>query len=125
LQKILFPADVLIIMSEPNLKNALDQITQLEQDQLLNLKATDTRTLIKSKEIQTMVLAAKMTLQASLMRKETREGLFYRDDFNDVDNKNWLKWIIVEKGQNEAMNFTTVAIPFAKYKYQPDLTDLT
>jgi late competence protein required for DNA uptake (superfamily II DNA/RNA helicase) len=35
------------------------------------------------------------------MRQETRENIFYREDFPAPDNENWLKWILVEKGKHE------------------------
>jgi succinate dehydrogenase/fumarate reductase flavoprotein subunit len=119
LQKILFPADVLIIMSEPKLKNALSTVLKLKKEKLPTLKAIDVRTLVKSKEVQTMFLSAEMTLRASLMRKETRENIFYREDYKGPDNKNWLKWIVVSKGKNGEMNFATEDIPFEKYKFKP------
>jgi succinate dehydrogenase/fumarate reductase flavoprotein subunit len=119
LQKILFPVDVLIIMSERKLKNALSAVLKLKEEKLPALKATDVRTLIKAKETQTMVLSAEMTLRASLMREETRENIFYREDFKGPDNKNWLKWIVVSKGKHGEMNFARSEIPFEKYKFKP------
>jgi succinate dehydrogenase/fumarate reductase flavoprotein subunit len=120
IQKILFPVDALIIMSEPKLKNALDQILAMKSEKLPFLKAKDVRTLIKAKETQTMMLSAEMTLQASLMRKETRENIFYREDYTAVDNKNWLKWIIATKGRDGEINFATEDIPFGKYPFKPE-----
>ena len=120
LQKILFPVDVLIIMSEPRLKKTLDNVLRLKEEQLPLLKATDIRTLIKSKETQTMLLSSEMTLRASIMRKETRENIFYREDCNSPDNKNWLKWILVEKGKDGEMHFTTEDIPFERYRFKPE-----
>ncbi len=121
LQKILFPVDVLIIMSEPKLKDALAAVMKLKEEKLPQLKAVDVRTLIKAKETQTMMLSAEMTLKATLMRKETRENIFYREDYAGPDNKNWLKWIIVSKGKDGDMRFTTKAIPFGKYKLKPGM----
>jgi succinate dehydrogenase/fumarate reductase flavoprotein subunit len=120
LQKILFPADVLIIMSEPGLQGALTEVLSLKEKALPRLKATDTRTLIKAKETQTMMLSAEMSLRAALMRKETRENIFCREDFKKPDNRNWLKWIIVEKGKNGEMSFTKRDIPFEKYRFRPE-----
>ncbi|MBW2065425.1 MAG: FAD-binding protein [Deltaproteobacteria bacterium] len=121
LQKILFPVDVLIIMSEPRLKNALDRVLKLKKEQLPFLKAEDTRTLIKAKEAQTMVLSAEMTLKASLMRRETRENIYYREDCPDIDNRNWLKWIIAERGTDGEIMFSTRDIPLERYPYSPDI----
>jgi succinate dehydrogenase/fumarate reductase flavoprotein subunit len=107
-------------MSEPKLKDALDQVIKLKEDKLPSLNATDVRTLIKSKETQTMVLSAEMSLKAAIMRKETRENIFYREDINEVDNKNWLKWIMVEKETEGEMKFSTEDIPFDRYKFKPE-----
>lgn len=119
IQKILFPVDALIIMRESKLQNALDQILTMKAESLPHLKATDVRTLIKAKEAQTMMLSAEMTLKASMMRKETRENIFYREDYDAVDNKNWLKWIIAVKGHDGEIKFSTEDIPFEKYPFKP------
>jgi succinate dehydrogenase/fumarate reductase flavoprotein subunit len=119
IQKILFPVDVLIIMKEAKLRNALEQILKLREEKLPNMVARDTRTLIKARETETMVLSAEMTLRASLMRQETRENIFYREDYPNADNENWLKWIMVEKGQDGDMKFSTEDMPFETYKFRP------
>ena len=119
LQEILFPADVLIIMSEPKLQEALDRVMRLKEERLPSLKASDVKTLIKARETQTMVLSAEMSLRAALMRKETRESIFYREDYCQPDNENWLKWIFVEKVTQGKMHFTAEAIPFERYRFRP------
>jgi len=119
LQTILFPVDVLIIMSEPRLKQALDGVIGLKEDAMPCLRATDVRTLVKSKEAQTMVLSAEMALRAALMRKETRENIFYRDDYPFPENENWLKWITVGKNSDGTMDFRTEAVPFERYQFRP------
>ena len=120
LQRILFPVDALIIMSEPKLQHALDKVLTLKAEKLPRLQAADVRTLIKTKESQTMMLSAEMTLMAAMMRKETRENIFYREDYNEADNKNWLKWIFAEKGHDGDIHFSTEDIPFEKYPFQPE-----
>jgi succinate dehydrogenase/fumarate reductase flavoprotein subunit len=120
IQKILFPVDALIIMRESKLQKALDQILTMKAESLPHLKATDVRTLIKAKEAQTMMLSAEMTLKASMMRKETRENIFYREDYRAVDNKNWLKWLIAAKGRDGEITFSTEDIPFDKYPFKPE-----
>lgn len=119
LQKILFPAHVLIIMSGQGLRDALDRVMKLKEERLPFLKASDVRTLIKARETQTMVLSAEMALRAALMRKESRESIFYREDYPEPDNENWLKWIIAEKGKDGEIRFTTETVPFEKYKFKP------
>lgn len=119
LQKILFPANVLIIMSETGLTRALKAVLKLKEEKLPALWAHDTRTLIKSKEAQTMVLSAEMTLRASLMRKERRENIFYREDYEGPDNKNWLRWIFAEKGPDGQMRFAAEPVPVERYRFRP------
>ena len=58
-------------------------------------------------------------LWAALMRKESRESIFYREDYPEPDNENWLKWIIAEKGKDGEIRFTTEPVPFEKYKFKP------
>jgi succinate dehydrogenase/fumarate reductase flavoprotein subunit len=123
-QRILFPAGVLILMSESRLQEALERVMHLKNERLDCIRASDVRELIKAKETQTMVLSAEMTLRASLMRKETRENIFYREDYPRCDNENWLKWIMVEKGKNGDIKFSKENIPFKKYKFQPDRDNL-
>jgi succinate dehydrogenase/fumarate reductase flavoprotein subunit len=121
LQKILFPVDALIIMSEPKLQQALDRVLKLKAEKLPRLCAADVRALIKTKEARTMMLSAEMTLTASMMRKETRENIFYREDYEKVDNDNWLKWIFVEKAPDGRIRYSTEDIPFGDYPFHPEI----
>jgi succinate dehydrogenase/fumarate reductase flavoprotein subunit len=120
LQQILFPAEVLIVMSEANLQAALEKVNGLRDAHLETLCAKDVRTCIKAREVCTMLLSAEMSLRASLMRRETRESIFYREDFKYPDNKNWLKWIFAQKGKDGEMSFATEAIPFDRYRFRPE-----
>lgn len=121
LQKILFPVDTLIIMSEAKLQAALDQVLALKAEKLPRLGGSDVRALIKTKETQTMMLSAEMTLKASMMRKETRENIFYREDYEEADNKNWLKWIFAQKADDGSIDYSTEDIPFDSYPFRPGI----
>jgi len=119
LQKILFPVDVLIIMKGERLEQALRKIIALREEFCGDLKALDVRGLIKVRETETMFLAAEMTVKASLMREETRPNIFYREDYPDPDNVNWLKWITVQKSSGDNMEFSFEKIPLNSYKFKP------
>ena len=121
LQKILFPVEALILMNESGLNQALEKTLALKEKAANGMHASEVRTLIKAKETRTMLLAAEMTLRASLMRKETRESIYFREDYNGPDNENWLKWILVEKGENDEPVFSTEEIPIEKYPFRPGM----
>jgi succinate dehydrogenase/fumarate reductase flavoprotein subunit len=106
LQKVLFPYDVLILISEPSLHRALNQVHEIKA-KLDRISCSDVHNLIKAYELKTMVFAAELSLKASLMRKETRPSLFYREDYPAQDDRNWLKWILVSKGKQGEPVFST------------------
>ena len=43
---------------------------------------------------------------------------FIREDYPDMDNENWLKWIIVQNKEGE-MTFHTERVPVEEYDVQP------
>ena len=57
-----------------------------------------------------MVLNAEMRLRASLMRKESR-GSHYRADYPYRDDKEWLAWTTIKKGENGEMVVDREEIP--------------
>jgi succinate dehydrogenase/fumarate reductase flavoprotein subunit len=61
-----------------------------------------------------------MVLRSALLRTESRAA-HYREDYPKTDNVHWLKWIVVEKGE-EGMKLNTLDIPRRNYeKYGVDL----
>ena len=51
------------------------------------------------------------------MRDESR-GFHFREDFPERDDKNWLKWVVIQQVEGE-MKLTTQPIPIEKYKVKP------
>ncbi|NLA83794.1 MAG: succinate dehydrogenase/fumarate reductase flavoprotein subunit, partial [Clostridiales bacterium] len=84
-----------------------------------SMKANDFHDLLACHEADAMVLSAEMQFRASAMREESR-GWFLREDFPDMDNKNWLKWIIVKK-DGDTMKFSTEAVPYDKWPIKPNV----
>lgn len=54
-----------------------------------------------------------------MMRKETKENIFFRADYPGADNAKWLKWGVVKKEVDGEMSFSTEDIPCDRYKFQP------
>ncbi len=68
-------------------------------------------------QAESMALNAGWVFKASLMREESR-GTFWRDDFPGADNKNWLKWIVIQKDGSKD-RFSTQPLPLDKYRMKP------
>jgi succinate dehydrogenase/fumarate reductase flavoprotein subunit len=65
---------------------------------------------------ESMATAAEFTFRSALMREESRAGHF-REDFPQKDDKNWFKWITIEKKRNTP-TLATLPIPLNKYRFQ-------
>lgn len=72
-------------------------------------KAVEARTMIDMLEIMYMVYNT---------RKESR-GYHMRGDYTERDDKNWLKWIVVNKGDDGRPHLDFERIPFERYKWKP------
>jgi succinate dehydrogenase / fumarate reductase flavoprotein subunit len=117
IQETVAPVDYGIIKRGDRIEKALASLIPIQQD-LSNMKANDYHELAKCTDAESMVLGAELFHKASLMRTESR-GFHYREDYPDMDNEHWLKWIIL-KNENGKMKVYTEDIPMQKYLYQPN-----
>jgi len=115
-QEAIVPTDYSLIKSKDRMEAALKEVLNV-REMLKDMKAGDFHGLSKCVDAASMVLGAELFFRASLMRTESR-GFHYREDYPDIDNKNWLKWIIL-RDANGKMNLTTENIPIDRYPYQP------
>lgn len=115
IQSIVFPYDVTIIKTEKSLKNALHKIESLKAELLGNMGAADPHYLMKLKETEAIAFTAEMYIRASLMRTESRAG-HYREDYPDHDDQ-WLKWIVLQEGEEHQPKLSTVDVPMETYKF--------
>ncbi|MCM8711222.1 FAD-dependent oxidoreductase [Clostridium sp. SYSU_GA19001] len=116
LQAIIAPVENSIYMSEHRLSIALRKLEKVKS-KAAQLKAEDFHYLLSCHEAEAMILSAEMFFKASLLRKESR-GWFLREDYPNIDNENWLKWITV-KNVNGEMTFGTEDIPIESYPIKP------
>jgi succinate dehydrogenase/fumarate reductase flavoprotein subunit len=98
------------------MEQALEQILEIrsEMDQM---QARDHHELAKCIDAESMVLCAELFYRASLTRTESR-GFHCREDYPEMDNDIWLKWVIV-KDVNGEMTVSTEDIPINRYPYKP------
>ena len=115
-QNLVCPVENTVYMSENRLNISLRKLEKIKS-MISKMKAEDFHDLLSCHEAEAMVLCAEMQFKAASMRKESR-GWFLREDYPDMDNKNWLKWIIVE---NEGGNMVlkTENVPIEEYDVQP------
>lgn len=67
--------------------------------EMTNIRITDHHELSKYEEIQFILDCAELSVNASLARKESRWGWFhYRTDYPEIDDENWLKHVVLERG---------------------------
>ena len=116
IQQAIVPVEQSVYMSEHRIKIAMRMVEEAKE-MAKTLKADDFHGLLSCHEAEAMVLSAELHYNASLLRKESR-GWFLREDYPQMDNKNWLKWITV-KNENGKMVFGTEDVPIKKWPIQP------
>ncbi|MBN1693154.1 MAG: FAD-binding protein, partial [Dehalococcoidales bacterium] len=98
------------------MKEALG-IVQEARIKLSRVGANDFHDLARYHSAESMTMAAEFTYRAALKREESRAGHF-REDFPKRDDKNWFKWITIERKDGSPL-LATLPVPVEKYKLQP------
>ena len=112
------PVENTVYMSQQRMDTALRKVLKAKE-RLPKLKAEDFHDLCNCQEAEAMVLSAEMQYRAASMRKESR-GWFLREDYPQMDNQNWLKYIIIKNVDGE-MQFSTEDVPWEKYPVKPPM----
>jgi succinate dehydrogenase/fumarate reductase flavoprotein subunit len=108
LQSLMFAWDVSVWKRGDRLEQALDRLDAI-RDRFASIAAPHVHELVRLKETEAMLLAAEIILRTSLMRTESRMSHF-REDFDQRDDENWLRWIDVQE-RNGALALATTPIP--------------
>jgi succinate dehydrogenase/fumarate reductase flavoprotein subunit len=109
LQAVMFAYDVGILKRADRLAEAYNKVEQLAAE-CGDCRAPHTHELVRLKETEAMLLAARFILGASLFRSESRLSHF-REDFQERDDKNWLVWTDIEAGADGKPAFVKTPIP--------------
>ena len=107
--------------TEDSIHNVIELLKQ-EREHLaehIYVPEGDGHHLSKAVEARTMIDLLISTYMAIDARKETR-GFQVRSDYPERDDKNWLKWIIVSKGNDGEPEISYERIPFERYKWKPE-----
>ena len=115
-QQAMAPMEQSVYMKLDRMEKALEYVKQAKE-MAKTLRAEDMHDLLACHEAEAMVLSAEMHYTASMARRESR-GWFLREDYPQMDNENWLKWIIIQNKDDE-MTLSTEDVPIEKWPIQP------
>ena len=116
IQQAMCPSEYSVYMKLDRMEEA-EKLVKQARELSANLKADDLHDLLACHEAEAMVLSAEMHDLASKERKESR-GWFLREDYPEMDNENWLKYIII-KNVDGKMTLSTEDVPYEKWPIQP------
>jgi succinate dehydrogenase/fumarate reductase flavoprotein subunit len=110
LQAIMFAYDIGILKHADRLAEACRKVERLTEE-FGGIAAPHVHELVRLKETEAMLLAARFILGASLYRTESRLSHF-REDFAARDDADWLVWVDIEAGGGaDAPRFRKNPIP--------------
>jgi succinate dehydrogenase/fumarate reductase flavoprotein subunit len=77
------------VREEESLKEGLGRLASIEK-RIGNVYPATLKDLFKKRDLENVALLLKAILEGSLLRRESR-GSFFRKDFPDQDDRNWLR----------------------------------
>ena len=87
---------------------------------LIHLPKVNGHYLSKAIELRTMIEMLDVMFRVFITRKESR-GCFNRLDYPERDDKNWLKWVLVDnKSEDGKPHIFTERIPIERYPFKPE-----
>jgi len=117
--------------NEKGLTKALNEILKIQSDDINEMSTKSKNRIynyewIESIQVRNLLTCVEAGTRAALMRKESR-GTHIRDDYEFVDNDNWLLRIMSSKGEDGLMKLSTrkpkvtkMKLPEGKNKDIPD-----
>lgn len=118
LHEIIFDYRVALLPRENTLVEALGQVRELKEMADHTMFAADAHELVKYYEVKNLLELAELHLMASIERKETRV-CHYREDYPEMDNDTWLKWITFVQGADGQPVMAFEDVPIETYPLKP------
>ncbi|MFQ5851394.1 MAG: FAD-dependent oxidoreductase [Candidatus Binatia bacterium] len=85
-----------VVRNENGLKRGLRRFEEIRRDEVPKIKVKNLRDRIKALECGNLAWVEEMVARCALERRESR-GQHNREDYPKRDDKNWLKWVIVQR----------------------------
>lgn len=87
--------------NEYKLLRGIESMEVMRRELFEKVRITRVTDLVKAHEVESIISCAVLSARASLARKESRWGLWhYRPDYPEKDDNNFLKHVIVRKGES-------------------------
>jgi len=115
LQEVVIPYNVLLLRDGERMRAAVQEVEDIRDNQVPFLAAYDPHYLRMAHEARNLTLVAEIQMRAALFRTESRTAL--REDYPYTDNKEWLQWILVKRGDKN-MELKPEPVPIEKYPIQ-------
>jgi succinate dehydrogenase/fumarate reductase flavoprotein subunit len=106
-----------IFMHGDRLQEGIGKMEYINREKAQNLSARDPHQLAKVHGLKNMAEVLELMIRAHLYREESRGG-FVREDYPELDNINWLKWIKMKR-HGENVRITADPIPVDIYPLKP------
>lgn len=118
LHEIIMDYRVCLLPNEGTLTTALRNVCDLKKEAADTMLPANPHEVAQYFETHNILDNAELHLRASLERKETRV-CHYREDYPEIDNENWLKWIEWTKGDEDKPVMSLVEVPIETYPLKP------
>lgn len=115
-QEVICPWNMLIVKRADRLQKGIQALELIRDHEVPYMYARDAHELRMAHEAESLLITSMLMLRSSLLREESRSEL--REDFPDLDNINWLKWVRV-RPKGEDLVFDTIDIPIDSYPVRP------
>lgn len=108
-----------VIRSAKSLERALKGFGEIRsQIAKEGARVKNRKDLIQILEVQNLAHTGEIVATSALVRQESR-GQHYREDFPHKDDRQWLKWIIVEKDAKTRFRLSFRPLPLSIYRLKP------
>ncbi|MBM2832513.1 MAG: fumarate reductase, partial [Dehalococcoidia bacterium] len=118
LNKVMVPVQFSFFKREDRMKFTLAEIKRVQREVVPRVRAADVHELVKANEVKNYALVAEAVYRCALERQESRLS-HYREDFPYRDDINWLKWVVLQRGKEGAIEVTFNPIPVETYPVRP------
>jgi len=121
LDRLVMSPENSLFRTEESIHNVLNILKEMRDnlESSIYVPEGDGHHLAKAIEARAAIDMLEIMYMAYDTRKESR-GFHTRVDYPERDDKNWLKWIVVNKGEDGSPNLTFERIPFERYKWKPE-----